>query len=181
MHELTEIIVTPRLRLRSPAPSDLQLLHDHILSDAAVMRLTFSGRPMSPSQSREFIDRNFDHDASGKRLNVLVERATEQVIGFAGLLQCDVLGRADYEIGFVLRRSVWGRGYATEIARGQLEYGFKALGLTRLLALVSPKNSASITVLKKIGMKFHSTAHSDQRGVRLVYVAQRLRGVGTAG
>ena len=172
MREPTEIIVTPRLLLRSPAPSDLQLLHECVLSDAAVMQLALYGQPMSPAQSREFMDRNFDHNASGKKLGVLIERATAQVIGFAGLLQCDVLGGPDYELGFVLRRSAWGRGYATEIGRGQLEYGFGTLGLRRLLALVSPNNSASITVLKKIGMTFHSTVQNDQRGDRQVYVVQ---------
>ena len=95
MHELTEIIVTSRLRLRSPIPSDFQLLHDHVLSDAAVMKLALSGQPMSLPQSREFIHRNFDHDGSGKKLGVLIERTTGEVIGFAGLLHCDVLGEAD--------------------------------------------------------------------------------------
>ena len=172
MYQPTEIIVTPRLRLRSLDLTDLQLLHDHVLSDAAVMALALSGQPMSSLESREFIDRNFDHDASGKKLGVLIERATEQVIGFAGLLQCDVLGEPDYELGFVLRRSAWGHGYAAEIGRGQLEYGFNVLGLRRLLALVSPKNNASIAVLKKIGMEFHSTVHDAQRGDRYVYVAR---------
>jgi RimJ/RimL family protein N-acetyltransferase len=129
---------------------------------------------MSQPQSKEFIDRNFDHDASGKGFAVLVEQATGQLIGFAGLLPCDVLGTPDYEIGVVLRRSAWGRGYATEIGRGQLEYGFRAFGLQRLLAQVSPQNNASIAVLKKIGMKFHSSVLNSERGDRQVYVAQKL-------
>ena len=149
MHQPTEIIVTPRLRLRRITGADVQLLHDHVLSDAAVMALALSGQPMSSSQSRDFIDRNFDHDGNGKKLGVLIERATEKVIGFAGLLQCDALGELDYELGFVLRRAAWGHGYATEIGRGQLEYGLNVLGLRRLLALVSPKNNVSTIVLKK--------------------------------
>jgi ribosomal-protein-alanine N-acetyltransferase len=172
MHQLTEIIATPSLRLRTLTHADVQLLHDHVFSDAAVMALALSGQPMSSSQSRDFIDRNFDHDASGRKLGVLIERATEQVIGFAGLLQCDALGEPDYELGFVLRRSAWGYGYTTEIGRGQLKYRFNVLGLTRLLALVSPKNNVSTIVLKKIGMEFYSTVHSDQRSDRHVYVAR---------
>ena len=94
-----EIIVTPRLRLRSLAPTDFRPLHDHVLSHTAVMALAFSAQPMSMRQAREFIDRNFDHDASGTKLGVLIERATGQVIGFAGLLQCDTLEEPDYELG----------------------------------------------------------------------------------
>lgn len=172
MVQPTDLIVTPRLRLRRLVPTDRQLLHDHVLSDASVMALALSGQPMSSSQSREFIDRRFDHDGSGQGFGVLVERATGQVIGFAGLLPCDALGEPDHELGFVLRRSAWGRGYATEIGRGQLDYGFNGLGLTRLLALVSPANNASIAALGKIGMTFHSAIDDAQRGDRHVYVAR---------
>ncbi|RYH63677.1 MAG: N-acetyltransferase [Alcaligenaceae bacterium] len=137
MHEPTRLIVTSRLLLQSLVPNDLRHLYKHVLSDAAVMAVALSGLPMSLSESRQFIDRNFDLAGSGKKLGVMIERASEQVIGFAGLLQCDALGEVDYETGFVLRRSAWGRGYATEIGRGQLDFGFHVLELTRLLALVS--------------------------------------------
>jgi len=155
----------------SLASTDLRPLHDHVLSHPAVMALALSGQPMSTLQAREFTDRNFGHVASGTKLGVLIERATGQVIGFAGLLQCDTLEEPDYEFGFVLRRSAWGYGYATEIGRGQLEYGFNVLRLKRLLALVSPSNIASTTALKKIGMEFHSIVHDARRGDRYVYIA----------
>lgn len=175
MYQPTQMIVTSRLRLRSLVPNDLRPLYEHVLSDAAVMAVALSGRPMSLSQSRQFIDRSFDHDGSGKKLGVLIKRATEQVIGFAGLLQCDALGEPDYELGFVLRRSAWGHGYATEIGRAQLDYGFNVLGLTRLLALVSPVNNASINALGKIGMKFYSAVDDTRRGDRHVYIARNDR------
>lgn len=173
MHEPAEIIVTSRLCLRSPIPADLETLHENVFSDPAVMALALTGRPMSPTQSSDFFQRSFDHDSSGKKLGVLVERATTQVIGFAGLLPSDALGESDYELGFVLRRSAWGRGYATEIGRGQLDFGLRALGLRRLLALVSPANDASIAALRKIGMTFHDSVDNAERGRRLVFVAQK--------
>jgi [ribosomal protein S5]-alanine N-acetyltransferase len=98
------------------------------------------------------------------------------VIGFAGLLSGDALGEQDYELGFVLRRSAWGNGYAAEIGHGQLDYGFNVLRLTPLLALVSPKNSASIAVLEKIGMTFHSNVNDAQRGTRHVHIARNEQG-----
>ena len=173
MREPTEIIVTSRLCLRSPVPADLQPLHENVFSDPAVMALALAGKPMSPTQSSDFFQCNFDHDSSGKKLGVLIKRATRQVIGFAGLLPSDALGEADYELGFVLRRSAWGHGYATEIGRGQLDYGRRVLGLARLLALVSPANDASIAALRKIGMTFHGSVDNAERGERLVFVAQK--------
>ncbi len=165
-----DIIVTPRLVLRSPTPADLQPLHEHILSDAAVMRQAFSGRPMAADELLAFFQRNFDHGASGRKLGVLTERATGDVIGVAGLAPCDVLGEPDYELGFVLRRSAWGRGYATEIGRGQIQYGICDLELRRVVAQVSPGNEASIAVLKRIGMQFRRAIEHSERGARSVYV-----------
>jgi|SRR5690242_18188737 len=165
----TTIIVTARLVLRSPIPSDLPLLYEQVFSDAVVTRHAFTGVPLSLQQAMNFFEESFDHHASGTKLGVLTESATEDVIGFAGLLPCDVLGEADYEIGFVLRRSAWGKGYATEIGKGQLEYGFCTIDCRRLLAQVSPENSASIATLKKLGMEFHSTVENRQRGIRQVY------------
>ncbi len=169
-----EIIVTPRLILRSPLSSDLQNLHDHVLSDPGVMKMAFAGVSLSFEQSKLFFDANFDHDHSGRKLGILIERETEMFAGIAGLLPCNVLNDPDYECGFVLRRSVWGRGYATEIGRRQVEYGLSELHLDRVLAQVAPRNQGSVAVLKKIGMEFHSSVQSAERGERHVYSVDHL-------
>jgi RimJ/RimL family protein N-acetyltransferase len=170
---MIEILSTPRLSLRSPRQGDRDLLHARIFSDAAVMRYVLGGQPLSPAQSAELFAAHFDHEASGRKLGVLEERASGEVIGFAGLLQCHVLGAQDYEIGFVLARAAWRKGYATEIGHAQLRYGFVTVGCARLLALVSPANAASITALERIGMRLHSTVDTAERGPRRVYVAAR--------
>jgi RimJ/RimL family protein N-acetyltransferase len=167
-----EIIATRWLILRSPVQSDLQVLYDHILSDDAVMQRAFRGGPMTWSQSGAFFDRDFDHEATGKKLGLLIERASGQTVGFAGLLECDVLDEQDYEIGFVLRRSAWGKGYATEIGRGQIKYGLIDLKLPRLIAQVAPDNAASIAVLNKIGMSLLREIENPLRGRRQVYVVE---------
>ncbi|WP_460253478.1 GNAT family N-acetyltransferase [Acidiphilium sp. MT5] len=169
-----EIISTPRLILRSPLSGDLQNLHNHVLSDPDVMKMAFAGVTLSFGQSKQFFDTNFDHDHSGRKLGILIERETEMFVGIAGLLPCNVLNSPEYECGFVLRRSVWGRGYATEIARRQVEYGLSELHLDRVLAQVAPRNQGSVAVLKKIGMKFHKSVQSAERGERHVYVVNRV-------
>jgi RimJ/RimL family protein N-acetyltransferase len=167
----TEIITTQRLCLRSPVDSDIETLHKRIFLDAQVMHFVFGGVPLTISQSSEFFASAFDHEATGLKLGVLVEKNSLEVIGFSGLIVCNALNEKDYEIGFVLSRSSWGKGYATEIGQGQLDYGFSVLGCERLLAQVAPKNTRSITVLKKIGMVFNSTIVTKGRGLRQIYVA----------
>jgi ribosomal-protein-alanine N-acetyltransferase len=176
MNEPIEIIATERLVLRTPLSSDLGVLYEHVISDSEVMRHAFAGRPFSSAETAKFFDEQFDHGGSGRKLGVLVERPSAAVIGFAGLLPCDVLGEADYEIGFVLRRSAWRRGYGTEIGFAQLNYGFNALDCRRLLAQASPENRASIATLRKLGMHFHSAVDNEERGNRLLKPRARPAG-----
>ena len=56
-------------------------------------------------------------------------------------------------IGFFLHRRFWGQGYATEIARTLLRFGFEELGLHRIFAWCDRENVASSRVLEKAGMK----------------------------
>lgn len=59
------------------------------------------------------------------------------------------------EIGFMLNRSYWGKGYMTEALSALIEYLWSGKGgdLHKLTADVDPRNSASIGVLKKLGFK----------------------------
>jgi ribosomal-protein-alanine N-acetyltransferase len=57
------------------------------------------------------------------------------------------------EIGYVLGKPYWGRGYATEAGRAMLDFGFKTLGLHRIYAECNSENIASVRVLEKMGMR----------------------------
>ncbi len=58
----------------------------------------------------------------------------------------------DLEVGYILPQSMWGHGYATEIARALSEYGLNTLGRDRLIATVDVDHPPSLRVLEKIGM-----------------------------
>lgn len=166
------MIVTARLELAFPQHKDFEALWP-ILSDASVMALAFSGKGMERLAAQEFFLNEFDWQGSGRAPGVLRERSSGRVIGFAGLKACSVLDADDLELGFVLARDVWGRGYATEIGEAQLSHGFEVLGCSRLLGLVSPMNTASRHALEKIGMCLQRTVDTPDRGARLVMVKNR--------
>ena len=56
---------------------------------------------------------------------------------------------ADVHLGYLLGKSVWGQGIATELLTGPLEHLSKTN--LRLLAGVGFDNPASATVLEKVG------------------------------
>lgn len=167
---MTDVITTERLLLRSAHSTDLNTLFEIVFSDAEVMQHTFYGKTFNKQEATEFFESHFDFIGSGKQLGVLVLKDTAEIIGFSGLLPCSILGEEDYEIGFVLGRQYWGKGYATEIGQAQIQFGFEELGCDRLLGVVLPENSASVAALKKSGMTYHSMVETENRGRRDVYV-----------
>jgi RimJ/RimL family protein N-acetyltransferase len=56
------------------------------------------------------------------------------------------------EIAWRLARAHWGLGYATEAARAALDYGFRELGLTEIVATTVPANRRSRQVMERLGM-----------------------------
>ncbi len=56
------------------------------------------------------------------------------------------------ELGWVLRRDAWGRGYATEAAGACFDWGFSALPVPYLTAMIDPSNAASIRVARRLNM-----------------------------
>ena len=86
----------------------------------------------------------------------LVEQETGELIGAILLQQLpDNQGNLtqDYEIGWHLRRSRWGQGFATEAAQCIIAYGFKTLQLPELYAVVNPQNQRSIQVTQRLKME----------------------------
>ena len=77
------------------------------------------------------------------------------MIGWAGLQYLPELEVT--EVGFLLDRSWWGKGYATEAARAALQFGFEDFKLKQIIALVHPENLASQRVIEKLGMMYEST------------------------
>jgi RimJ/RimL family protein N-acetyltransferase len=172
VEKLGVVLTTPRLVLRAICDSDLPELHRKIFSDSDVMRYVFGGGALSYAAVVAFVREHFHSGGDKTGLFVLVERASNQVVGFAGLKACVALEADDFEIGFVLAREAWGKGFASEIGQAQLAFGFHELGCQRLLALVNPKNVSSIRALEKLGMRHVRDLAVEGRGSRRVYCIQ---------
>ena len=94
-------------------------------------------------------------------------RADGEPVGICGLLRRDTLPDAD--LGYAYLPEHWGQGYAFEAARATLRHAVRKYGLTRVIGVVSPGNTASIRVLEKLGMQFERMfpLHPGEPDVRL--------------
>lgn len=57
----------------------------------------------------------------------------------------------DIEVGYFLKRSAWGLGYATEVCKRMLQVAFQNAALNEVVASVDENNIASQNVLEKSG------------------------------
>jgi ribosomal-protein-alanine N-acetyltransferase len=163
------ILTTPRLILRTAVERDIPIMHERVLGDSEVMRYVFQGVPMTEERAAQVMRKFFTFGDSLTGIAVLAETTADNIVGFAGLFPCEVLGEHDLEIGFVLARSAWGRGIATEIGKAQLAFGFEKLGRSRLLGLADPRNQPSIRALQKLGLGYLKDATEPGRALRSVF------------
>ncbi len=80
----------------------------------------------------------------------------------------------EVELGYVLPKTEWGNGYATEIAQKLIEIGFDDLKLDAVYATVDTDNEASIKVLEKCGMKMVRSEYDDL-GKFYVYKVNKIK------
>jgi ribosomal-protein-alanine N-acetyltransferase len=74
-------------------------------------------------------------------------------------------------LGFYLARAFWGRGLATEAGRAFVDFGFREVGLKRIVTAVEVGNAASVRVLEKLGFGLKEI----EQGTRSFYHFELLR------
>lgn len=87
----------------------------------------------------------------GFGLYAVESRASGATIGLCGLIKRDWL--EDVDIGFAFLPAYRGLGYAHEAAAATLAHARAELGLTRIVAIVSPDNAGSVRLLERLGLR----------------------------
>lgn len=142
-------ILTGRLRLRPWQPVDLDALHA-LWTDPGVRRYLWDDIVISRETAAEVLRAGMalcDEHGFGQWAAFL--KPESPLIGFCGFRLRDDTP----ELLYGLASPYWGRGLATEAARGVLHYGFEQCGLTRVVAATDPPNQASVRVLEHLGMR----------------------------
>ena len=141
---------TERLLMRGFREEDLEALAE-ISADSEVTR--WVGDP--DGLSREDTWRRMAYFVGHWELRgfgqwALFERDSGLLVGRAGLLQPD--GWPGLEVGWLVARPHWGRGFAPEAGRASLDWARDALGADHVISLIEPHNERSARVAEKLGM-----------------------------
>ena len=146
------LIETERLFLREIAADDLDDLLE-IWGDPDAMRLF--PQTLNRDEMKAWIERNDKrYEQFGHGIWAVIRKSDGALVGDCGLMIQEVDGVDELEVGYHFKPSHWGNGYATEAARGCMEYAFNQLGRRRIISMIRPENIASRRVAERNGLQF---------------------------
>ncbi len=147
------ILETDRLCLRNVAISDAEFIRD-LVNDPDWLDHIGDRGVRTPEDAREFIKHGpmTSYRMHGHGLWLTELKNDHTPIGLCGLLKREHLDTPD--LGYALLPAYRKQGYALEACRAALGYATDTLGLSRVLAIVSPDNRRSVRLLQRLGFSF---------------------------
>ena len=150
MTDAAERLETERLILRMFREDDFEAYYAKVASDPDVMRYLGDGQTLTrPLAWRQLAMMVGHWQLRGYGFWAVEERATGELVGRIGFFNPE--GWPGFELGWVLAKAYWGRGYATEGARQVLHHAFTDMDSDHVISLIYPANAASIRVAEGIG------------------------------
>ncbi|MET9434147.1 GNAT family N-acetyltransferase [Streptomyces sp. NPDC006551] len=161
---MTPTLRTARLLLDPYTPEDEE---DFValFQDARVSQWMGDG-PASEEEDRALFGRIFTTVYAHSLFDVWAVRRDGLLIGHAEIKPTEEAG--GHEIIYALAPAAWGSGLGTELAQAVVAYGFGTLGLTEVHATVAAPNSASLTLLDRIGFEHVRDISEDDGGTTRV-------------
>jgi RimJ/RimL family protein N-acetyltransferase len=145
------ILETPRLALREMTLDDLDFIAA-LLGDREVMR--FYAQSYTRDDAEAWIRRSLDrYTRHGHGLWLVLDRSTAAPVGQVGLIRQLVDGADEDEIGYLIHRPFWRRGYAAEAAAAVRDHALGPLNRDHVISLIRPINHPSRGVATKLGMR----------------------------
>lgn len=151
------ILETKRLIVK-PISFDLDELHA-LLSDPEVMR--YVGDTKTHEKIYEASIKMHKHiEKHGFGFGHVYEKHTGLWVGGAGLCYLEMNdNQPDIEVGFSINKNFWNQGYATELTKAFINWGFKYLFIEKLVAVMRIESATARRVLEKSGMHYVGNVH----------------------
>jgi RimJ/RimL family protein N-acetyltransferase len=145
------ILETANLILRMFGEDDFES-YASICADPEVTRYLGDGKALSRHEAWRQMAMIVGHwQLRGYGIWAVEDRKSGKLAGRIGFFNPE--GWPGFELGWVLGRDYWGRGYATEGASRALDYTFVEMGRDHVISLIHPENHGSIRVAERIGEK----------------------------
>ena len=162
-HSPTALIETPRLLLRPPEASDVHAMLE-IHQDPDVIRYLGSGKSGDLSVAWRNVAMMIGHwHMRGYGPWTVLGKAGGEILGRAGYWNPE--GGPGLELGWVIRRSAWGHGFATEASRAALTWAWRYLDADHIISIINAANKSSIRIAEKLGERLERREIVDDQEV----------------
>jgi [ribosomal protein S5]-alanine N-acetyltransferase len=143
------VLETPRLVLRRLRPDDTAGLHA-CFSDEETMRYWSSVPHTRLEETEDVVAKSIRGLASGVFVEWAVTlRDDDTAVGKVSHHRW-IKAHFRSEIGYILRRDLWGRGIVHEALAAIITFGFERMKLHSIEAQVDPENERSVRVLERL-------------------------------
>ena len=159
-----EITQTKRCSIREMGPEDVEDLYE-LYADARITRYTeplFQDREKERNYIEDYIENIYKYFGFGTWL--IHRKEDGKLIGRAGFNYRP--GYEEVELGFVIGYPFWRNGYAYEVCRHLLHLGKTVFGFDRIQALADEENTASVSLLEKLGFYYAEDVMVDGKEYR---------------
>ncbi len=155
MDEIT--LETERLLLRWFRESDLADYLEIVADPEVMYFIAIGGKPMTELEAWRHMAFTMGHwYFLGYGSWAVEEKSSGRVVGRLGFT--NPVGWPGFELGWILGRNSWGKGYAIEGARRALEYAFTEMDRNHVISCIAPDNLRSIKVAERLGEKVEGKA-----------------------
>jgi [ribosomal protein S5]-alanine N-acetyltransferase len=145
-----ETIESKRFRLRKPTLQDAEDIFRKYAQDPEVTKYLTWRPNRNVQETRDFLGACLRAWDEGKSFHWVIEKKTDHEL--LGMITARV-DEHKWELGYVLARSYWGRGYMTEIVKKLVDWALKRGGIYRVWSVCDVDNRASARVMEKAGMR----------------------------
>ncbi len=113
-----------------------------------------SAGPLTRSQLKKLVTHLTDQWKRDEFYGFAVfKKKTGEIVGYVSLMDLQRKIFQNAYLGYLILNTHWGKGYCPEAVQAALEIGFRKFNLHRIEAGIDPRNSRSIAVAKRLGMR----------------------------
>lgn len=142
---------TPRLHIREFTADDFEFVY-RMQSDPEIMQFIRAAEPdRAVVRARMEAYLKYQAENPGYGFCMIETLEKPEIVGYGVVRHAEFTPGKDVEVGYIIAREHWGKGYATESTRGMMTYARQTLGVHTLVAYTSEENNASNHVLEKCG------------------------------
>ncbi len=171
-----EVFSTTRLRLELFTATDQAFILE-LLNEADFLRYIGDKGVRTLAEAERYLLEGplASYTQHGYGLWKVVAKESGETVGMCGLIRRDYLDAPDIGFAFLNRHRAHGYGYEAGVET--IAYGRQALGMARILAITQPDNLASITLLRKLGLREEGTHVAPTDGKTLLVFSTSPRAV----